>query len=72
MIGGFADRHLAGMSEAELDAFELVLSLPDVDLTEWLTGRQPVPEDARSAMLDWMCRECATPGAGLPPGLRRT
>jgi antitoxin CptB len=71
MIGGFADRHLAGMSEAELDAFEAVLDLPDVDLTEWLTGRAPIPEDVRSPMMERMRAQCGEPGAGLPESLRR-
>jgi len=69
MIGAFAQRNMAGFTEAELADLEAVLELPDVDLTEWLTGRQPIPAEARTPMLDRMAVECAGLGAGLPAGL---
>ena len=53
------------------DDLEATLEFPDVDLSDWLTGRRPVPEDCRSPMLDRMVVECAGSGAGLPPELRR-
>ncbi len=39
------------MSEAELDALEAVLELPDPELADWLTGREPIPTDQESPML---------------------
>jgi antitoxin CptB len=51
LIGGFVARHVAGMSEAELAATEAVLEFPDVDLSDWLTGRRPVPPEADSPIL---------------------
>ena len=71
MIGAFVQRLVAGFSDAELDDLEATLEFPDVDLSDWLTGRRPVPEDCRSPMLDRMVVECAGSGAGLPPELRR-
>ena len=71
MIGAFVERLVAGFSDAELDELEAVLEYPDVDLSDWLTGRRPIPEECRSPMLDRMAVECASPGAGLPEGLRR-
>ena len=70
MIGGFVARLSADFTEAELDALEAVLELPDVDLADWLSGRRPIPPDCRSPMLDRMAVECAGPGAGLPAELR--
>ena len=70
MIGGFAERHLATMTEPELNAFEAVLELPDVDLTEWLTGREPIPADVCSPMLERMREQCGQAGAGIPKDLR--
>ncbi|MDT8872343.1 succinate dehydrogenase assembly factor 2 [Komagataeibacter rhaeticus] len=33
------------MTEAQLDALEAVMDLPDADLADWLSGRRPVPEE---------------------------
>lgn len=71
MIGAFAERNIAGFTTAELDELEAVLEFPDVDLSDWLTGRREIPEDCRSPMLDRMAAECAASGAGLPEALRR-
>ncbi|WP_158800816.1 MULTISPECIES: succinate dehydrogenase assembly factor 2 [unclassified Acidisoma] len=43
LIGGFVAPRLAGFSEAEVSALETLLDLPDPDLAEWLTRRQPIP-----------------------------
>lgn len=43
LLGRFAERHLAGMTPAELDQFEALLAEPDGDLLKWLTGREPPP-----------------------------
>ncbi len=43
MIGGYVASRLATLSDAEMDALEAVLELPDTDLTDWLTGRAPIP-----------------------------
>lgn len=37
-IGSFADRHLAAMSEAELDLLEALLAVPEPTLYAWITG----------------------------------
>ena len=50
MIGGFVSRTIASLTEAELDALEALLELPDVDLADWLTGRVPVPEQHRGPL----------------------
>ncbi|MDN3565393.1 succinate dehydrogenase assembly factor 2 [Paeniroseomonas aquatica] len=71
MIGAFVRRWAAELTEAELDDLEATLDFPDVELSDWLTGRRPVPEDCRSPMLERMLVECAGLGAGLPPELRR-
>jgi antitoxin CptB len=70
MIGGFVTRHIATLTDAEIEALEAVLDFPDVDLADWLSGRRPVPEECRSPMLDRLVVECATPGAGIPEELR--
>ena len=45
LLGGFADAHLAGMSDADLDALEALMEVPDDQLYSWLVGRvAPAPE----------------------------
>jgi antitoxin CptB len=51
LVGGFVEGRIDALSEAELDALEDVLELPDTDLADWLTGRRPIPVDADSPML---------------------
>ncbi len=45
MLGGFVRAHLAAFDAAELTALEALLDLPDPDLADWLTGRQPIPPE---------------------------
>jgi len=66
MVGRFVTRHIAAFSEAELDDLEVVLDYQDTDLTDWLTGRLPVPESHATPMLARMAAECAEPGSGMP------
>jgi len=51
MIGGFVRAGLSAFTEAELDALEEILELPDVDLADWLTGRRPIPAEDATPML---------------------
>lgn len=43
VMGGFATRHAAGLSNAELDQFEALIEETDADLMDWLSGRAQVP-----------------------------
>ena len=51
ILGGFADRHLADLSETSLDAFEALLDAPDQDVYEWLTEQAPAPRDHDTPVL---------------------
>lgn len=51
LLGRFAAHHLAAMDPVELDAFEAILDLPDVDLFDWICGRAPVPAQHDTGML---------------------
>ena len=47
ILGSFADEHLAGFDEAQLDRYEALLDQPDPDIFDWLAGRcAPPPECA--------------------------
>jgi antitoxin CptB len=45
ILGPFADQHVQGFSDDELDTFERLLDQPDQDLYAWLLGREPVPPE---------------------------
>jgi antitoxin CptB len=45
ILGSFADQHLAGFDEAQLDHYEALLDVPDPDIFDWLTGRAVPPDD---------------------------
>ena len=51
MIGGFVRAHVGTLSDTELDALEAVMELPDTDLADWLTGREPIPPEDKTPML---------------------
>ena len=44
LLGGFADSHLAGLSDQELEWFEDVLTQADQDLYYWITAERPWPK----------------------------
>jgi antitoxin CptB len=51
MIGGFVRAHLGILSDADLDALEVVMEMPDTDLADWLTGRVPIPAEEETPMI---------------------
>jgi antitoxin CptB len=51
MLGGFVRANLLTFTDADLDAVEALLDIPDVDLADWLTGRRPIPAEAATPML---------------------
>jgi antitoxin CptB len=46
LVGGYVAERIDRFSYDELDALEALLTLPDPDLADWLTGRTPLPEGA--------------------------
>ena len=43
----YSDARLATMSDAELDAYDALLSENDQDLYQWVSGQQDAPETLR-------------------------
>lgn len=52
ILGGFADRALESLSEAELENYDALLSENDHDLYQWVSGQMPTP----TQYLDLMTR----------------
>jgi antitoxin CptB len=45
ILGRFADTHLIGFDEAQLDRYEALLDCADADIFDWVSGRtMPPPE----------------------------
>jgi antitoxin CptB len=51
LVGGYVAARIDAFSDADLDALDAILDLPDPDLANWLTGREDIPPEADSAML---------------------
>ncbi|MCH9020426.1 MAG: succinate dehydrogenase assembly factor 2 [Proteobacteria bacterium] len=43
VLGGFADRHLAGLTPEQLDRYESLIANPDPDIYQWVSGGRAVP-----------------------------
>jgi antitoxin CptB len=43
ILGRFADAHLAGFDEKQLDRYEVLLDCADADIFDWITGRAAPP-----------------------------
>jgi len=43
ITGRFADAHIAGMSEADVDAFERLMDVPEPELLAWVMGARETP-----------------------------
>lgn len=48
----FAEAVLAELPDAQLDDYERILELSDTDLFAWATGRQEMPQELSSPLLD--------------------
>ena len=45
ILGRFADTHLAGFDEAQLDHYEALLDCADADIFDWVSGRTAPPPE---------------------------
>jgi antitoxin CptB len=43
ILGRFADTHLVGFDEAQLDRYEALLDCADADIFDWVSGRAAPP-----------------------------
>jgi len=55
ITGRFADAHIATLSEAEVDAFERLMDVPEPDLLAWIMGSVPAPAEHDTALFRRMC-----------------
>jgi antitoxin CptB len=46
IMGNFADKHIKDLSDAQLDAYENLLEVPDLDVYDWVSGKADAPANA--------------------------
>lgn len=51
LLGGFARRHLARLSERQLDDYEALLEIEDPRLYKWISGMEDAPVEFASDVL---------------------
>ena len=51
ILGRFADAFIGELSDADLDAFEVLTELPDPDLYNWISGEKPLPREHDTPMV---------------------
>lgn len=45
IMGGFADENLRDFTEEEVEEFERIIEVLDLDLYRWINGEEPVPAE---------------------------
>lgn len=55
LLGTFADENLPAFSEAQLDQYEAILEISDPDLYNWMTGKEPVPPEEDTDVMQKLC-----------------
>lgn len=64
LIGGFVSARIGLFSVSDIEALEEILELPDPAVSDWLTGRTPLPDDPERPILRAM-RDAARRGEGV-------
>ncbi len=52
LLGPFADAEVEGLDADGIAAFEALLETPDQVILAWIVGGEPVPDEARTPLLD--------------------
>ena len=48
ILGGYVKKHIDNLSEKQIDELEEILDLQDVDIYNWLSGKEEIPEELES------------------------
>jgi antitoxin CptB len=51
ILGPFADTHGPNLTPSQMEAFEILLELPDHDVYGWIVGRAPAPAEFDTELL---------------------
>lgn len=56
LMGRFADKHLGDFTPAQLEEYEELLKENDPDLYNWITGREKVPAEKSSSVMQLLTK----------------
>jgi antitoxin CptB len=65
VMGRFLDEAIATMSEAEVDEFERLCDVPDLELYAWVVGSRPAPAQYDTELFRRICAFDHAAAAGL-------
>ena len=51
LLGGFANKYVAGFSSEELDIYEALLQAGDPNIYVWAVGREEVPPEYQTSVM---------------------
>lgn len=51
LLGAFARRHLANLTETQLDTYETLLEIEDPRLYKWISGMEEAPSEYQTDVL---------------------
>lgn len=54
LLGGFAAVHVGDLDETQLSQLEALLEEGDNDLYNWITGKEPMPQDLATDLMAWL------------------
>lgn len=56
ILGQFADKRISSLSEAELEEYTALITLPDTDLYKWISGREAIPDQYQTPLMAAICK----------------
>ena len=51
LLGFFADHHIEGLTDQQLNDFENLMSQNDIDVFNWITGKSVVPDQFNTELI---------------------
>lgn len=52
LLGRFADQYIERLDDAQFADYEHLMAQTDIDILNWITGKEPAPDDISSTLLD--------------------
>ena len=58
IFGGFARKYLENLSDQEVSDLELVLKNSDLELFTWVSGKEDVPQEWNTSVMELLKKYC--------------